>query len=104
MAKTTMAPVNGWSGLGMGRLTITKKSGEAKYWDTYNGVRSLQLKDYPPFTEQELVDKFNRACTFKKMTNAQRDQAYKVWSNLSAVKNFGDAIQSLAKFGQPKPL
>jgi len=36
------------------------------------------------------------------MTNAQRDQAYKCWSNLSAVKNFGDAIQSLAKFGQPK--
>jgi 2-methylcitrate dehydratase len=104
MAKTTMAPVNGWSGLGMGRLTITKKSGQTKYWDTYNGVRNLQLKDYPPFTEQELVDKFNRACTFKKMTNAQRDQAYKVWSNLSAVKNFGDAIQSLAKFGQPKPL
>jgi 2-methylcitrate dehydratase len=104
MDKTTMAPVNGWNGLGMGRLTITKKSGETKYWDTYDGKRNLQLKDYPPFTEQELVDKFNRACTFMKMADAQRDQAYKVWSNLSAVKNFGDAIQSLAKFGQPKPL
>ena len=67
-------------------------------------MRDLQLKDYPPFTEQELVDKFNRACAFKKMTNAQRDQAYKVWSNLSAVKNFGDAMKSMAKFGQPKPL
>ena len=43
MAKTTMAPVNGWEGLGVGRLTITKKSGETKYFDAYNGVRDLQL-------------------------------------------------------------
>ena len=34
-----------------------------------------------------------------------RDQAYKLWSNLAAVKDFpGDAIKSMAKFGQPKPL
>jgi 2-methylcitrate dehydratase len=104
MAKTTMAPVNGWSGLGMGRLTITKKTGETKYWDTYKGVRNLQLKDYPPFTEQELTSKFNRACAFKHVTDAQRDQAYKVWSNLSGVKDIGDAMRTLAKFGQPKPL
>jgi hypothetical protein len=104
MEKTTMSPVNGWTGLGMGRLTITKKNGETKYWDTYNGVRNLELKDYPPFTEQELIDKFNRACTFKKMSNAQRDEAYKAWSNLGAVNNFADAIKTLAKLGQPKPL
>ena len=104
MEKTTMAPVNGWSGLGMGRLTITKKSGETKYWDTYNGVRNLELKDYPPFTPEEIVGKFNHACAFKKITDTQRDQAYKVWSNLGSVKDFADAMKPLAKFGQPKPL
>ncbi len=104
MAKTTMSPVRGWQGLGVGRLTITKNSGEVKAFDTYNGVRDLQLPDFVNFTPEEIVAKWNKACAFKKVTNAQRDQAYKLWSNLSAVKNFGDAIKSLATFGQPKPL
>ena len=108
MDKTTMAPVNdGWTGNGAGRLTITKKSGETKYWDTYNGVRDLaQSNDlvYPPFTEQELKAKFDRVCAYQKVTNAQRDQAYKVWGDLSSLKDFGDAMRMMAKFGQPKPL
>jgi 2-methylcitrate dehydratase len=104
MAKTTMGPVNGWTGLGMGRLTITKKSGETKYWDTYNGVRNLELKDYPHLTEQEVTNKFNRACAFKHMADTQREAAYKVWSNVAAVKDIGDAMRTLAKFGQPKAL
>ena len=104
MAKITMSSVNEWSGNGPGRLTITKTSGETKFFDTYNGVRNLQLHDYPPFTEEELTNKFNRVCAFKKVTDAQRDQAYKVWSNLSSVKDFSDAMKTMAKFGQPKPL
>jgi hypothetical protein len=99
-----MSPVFGWSGNGQGRLTIVKKTGETKFWDTYNGVRVLSNKDYHHMTEEELTAKFNRACAFRHVTNAQRDQAYKVWSNLSAVKDFGDAMKTMAKFGQPKPL
>ena len=86
MAVTTMGAVNGWQGLGVGRLTITKKSGETKYFDTYNGVRDLQLNDFVPFTPEEIVAKWNKACAFKKVTDAQRDQAYKLWSNLADVK------------------
>ncbi len=104
MNVTTMSPVYGWSGNGPGRLTITKKSGETKYWDTYNGKRNLENTDYPPFTEQELKAKFDRACAYQKVTNAQRDQAYKVWGDLSSLKDFGDAMRMMAKFGQPKPL
>jgi hypothetical protein len=55
-------------------------------------------------TEQELTNKFNRACAFKHMADAQRDAAYKAWSNLGAVKDIGDAMRTLAKFGQPRPL
>jgi 2-methylcitrate dehydratase len=104
MDKITMGGVNGWSGNGSGRLTITKKSGETKYWDTYNGVRNLETKDYPPFTEQELIAKFNRACDFKKVAPAQRDQAYKAWSDVGALSSIDEAIRTLAKFGQPRPL
>ena len=104
MNKMTSAPVLGWDGLGAGRLTITKTSGETKYWDTYNGVRVLDIKDYMPMTKEEVKAKFDRVCAFRKVTDTQRDQAYKVWGNLSDVKDFADAMKVLAKFGQPKPL
>jgi len=52
----------------------------------------------------EIVAKFNRACEFKKVDNAQRDKARAVWSNLAAVKDIGEAIQTMAKFGNPRPL
>ncbi len=106
MDKTTIAPVDddGWSGNGPGRLTITKKTGETKYWDTYDGVRSPTMKQYMPMTDEELKAKFDRVCAYQKVTNAQRDQAYKVWSDISSLKDFADAMKVLAKFGQPKPL
>jgi 2-methylcitrate dehydratase len=108
MAKITMAGVSGWESNGQnngpGRLTVVKKSGETKYFDTYNGVRALTLDDHPPFTEEEMMDKWTRVCGFKKVDNGQRDRAYKLWTNLSAVRDFGDAMKSMAKFGQPRPL
>ena len=105
MAKTTMAPVS-WvgRGYGPGRLTIVKKTGETKYFDVYNGDRDLKLSDYIPMSEQEIMDKFTRVCAFKKIANGQRDQAHKAWSDVSALKDIGDAMKTLAKFGQPKPL
>jgi 2-methylcitrate dehydratase len=104
MDKMTFGPVPNWQGLGVGRLTITKKSGETKFFDTYDGNRTLTLKDLPDLSDDELKAKFDRVCAFKKVTDAQRDKAYAVWGNLSSVKDIGDAIQTLAKFGQPKPL
>jgi 2-methylcitrate dehydratase len=104
MNKTTMAGVNGWGGLGMGRLTITKKSGEVKDWDTYNGNRNLANSSYPPLTEEELKAKFDHACAYQKVKDSQRDEAYKVWGNLSSLKDFADAMKIMANFGQPKSL
>jgi 2-methylcitrate dehydratase len=104
VAKTTMGVVNGWNGNGSGRLTITKISGETKYWDTYNGRRVLDNSDFPSLTPEELKTKFDRACAYQKVTNAQRDQAYKVWGDIGSLKDIGDAMKTMAHFGQPKPL
>jgi len=104
MDKTTMSPVLGWNGNGAGRLTITKKSGETKWFDTYHGDRWLDLKDYVQMSEKEVVDKYNRVCAYRHVDNAQRDKAYAAWSNLAALKDIGDAMKTMAKFGQPKPL
>jgi 2-methylcitrate dehydratase len=104
MDKMTFGPVPNWQGLGVGRLTITKKSGETRFFDTYDGNRVLTLKELPHLTDDELKAKFDRVCAFKKISDKQRDEAYKVWGNLSAVKDIGDAMKTLAKFGQPRPL
>jgi hypothetical protein len=39
-----------------------------------------------------------------KVNDAQRDRARSVWGNLRQVKDIGEAIQTLAKFGSPLPL
>lgn len=35
---------------------------------------------------------------------AQADRAIQQWMNLKDVKDIGDAIQTVAKFGKPRPL
>ena len=107
MARMTLGPVVGWRGLGTGRITIRKKSGEQKYWDTLGGSRNPELEDYRRnvnMTDQEIVKKFDRACAYMQVTDAQRDRARAVWGNLREVKDIGDAIQTLAKFGKPLSL
>ncbi len=104
MDKLTVSPVLGWVSLGSGRLTIAKKSGETKYWDAFGGIRVPQTKDYPTLDDAGVKDKFYRVCAYKHVPDTQRDQAYKAWNNLSAVKDFADAMKTMAKFGQPKPL
>jgi hypothetical protein len=34
----------------------------------------------------------------------QRDRARAIWSNLREVKDIGEALQTMAKFGNPQPL
>jgi hypothetical protein len=101
MDKMTFGQVDGWSGLGPARITIRKKNGEARTWDTYGGVRVLTLADYPHLTDEEVAAKFNRACDCHKMDAGQRDRARAVWGNLRDVKDIGEAMQTLAKFGKP---
>src|SRR5262245_3135776 len=104
MAKMTFGPVAGWEGLGPARITIRKKNGETRTWDTYNGARVLGDAEYPKLTDDEVTAKFNRACAYAHIPDAQRDRARAIWGNLRQVKDIGEAIQTLAKFGQPKPL
>ena len=104
MNKMTFGQVEGWSGLGPARITIRKTNGESRTWDTYKGVRQLTLKDYPRMTDEELTAKFNRACAYQKIDSAQRDRIRTMWGNLRSVRDIGEAIQTVATFGQPKPL
>jgi 2-methylcitrate dehydratase len=107
MAKVTLGPVNGWRGLGTGRLTIRKTSGETKSWDTLGGSRDPQLADYRRnvnMTDEEIARKFYRACAYMHVADAQRDRAREVWGNLREVKDIGEAIRTLSKFGRPQPL
>ncbi len=105
MDKTTVSPVlNGWISLGSGRMTITKKSGESKYWDAYRGIRAPQTEDYPSMNAEQIKEKFYRVSAYRHVANTQRDQAYKVWSDIGSLKDFKEAVVMLAKFGQPKPL
>jgi 2-methylcitrate dehydratase len=104
MDKMTFGHVSGWSGLGPARITIKKKNGEERSFDTYKGVRVLTMTEYPHLTDEEVTAKFNKACDYMKMDRAQRDRARAIWGNLRQVKDIGEAIQTLARFGQPKPL
>ena len=107
MAKMTLGPVNSWRGLGTGRLTIRKTSGDTKSWDTLGGSRDPQLDDYRRnvnMTDEEIAKKFDRACAYMKVPAAQRDSARRMWGNLREVRDIGEAIRTLATFGQPRPL
>ena len=104
MAKMTFGPVLGWEGLGAARITIRKKNGEQRTWDTYNGARVLGDAEYPNLTDEEVTAKFARACAYAHIPDAQRDRVRTTWGNLRQVTDIGEAIQTLAKFGQPKPL
>ncbi len=105
MNKMTLGPVAGWGGLGTARITIRKNSGEEKIFDTYGGVRNPGLNEYRKLmSEEDITNKFNRACAYKQVTDAQRDRARAAWGNLRAVKDIGEAIQTLAQFGRPLPL
>jgi 2-methylcitrate dehydratase len=104
MERMTFGQVDGWRGLGPARITIRKKNGEERTWDTYSGARVLGQAEYPHLTDEEVTAKFNRACAYQHMSDAQRDRARTTWGNLEQVKDIGEAIQTLATFGQPKPL
>jgi 2-methylcitrate dehydratase len=104
MEKITCAPVDGWGGLGTARITIRKHSGEVRSWDTWGGSRNPALEDYPRLTDAEIRAKFDRACAFRGVSDAQRDRAWTVWSNVRSLKDIGEAMQTLATFGRPEAL
>ena len=105
MAKMTIRPVAGWSGLGPARIIIRKNTGEERAWDTLGGVRNPERGVHGTrMTDEEIAAKFNRACEYMQVAEAQRDRARAIWGDLSAVGDIGEAIQALATFGRPEPL
>jgi len=55
-------------------------------------------------TLQEVNKKLIACCAYKHVTNQRRDLVRAQWSNLRAVKDIAEAVQTIAKFSQPKPL
>lgn len=105
MDRIVLSPVRGWGGLGTARITVRKKNGQTRYWDTYDGSRNPTLADYRKLmSEKDIIDKFNRACDYKQVSTRQREQALAQWSNLTAVKDISDAVRTLARFGESQPL
>jgi hypothetical protein len=105
MNRLTLGPVKDWSGNGTARLTIHKKNGEVKYFDTHAGVRNATPNDYlRRMTDEDVNAKFKRAATYRKVSDAQQGEALAQWWDLSKVKDIAVPMRTLASFGQPKPL
>jgi 2-methylcitrate dehydratase PrpD len=105
MDRMTFGPVKDWEGNGTARLTIRKKTGEVRFFDTHGGVRNATPDDYlRPMTDDDVTAKFVRACAFRQVADTQRDRALKQWWNLGAIKDIAEPMRTLATFGKPKPL
>jgi len=105
MDKITLSPVREWRGNGTARITIHKKSGDEKYWDTHDGNRNPgDESNFKQMSDDDITNKFKRVCAFRHVSDAQRDQALAQWWNLSVIKDIAEPMKNLASFGQPKPL
>jgi len=105
MAKMTFWPQPDWTGNAPARITIRKKSGEEKSFDSFNGVRNAGAGEVnTPMTDDEITQKFERVCAYNHVSNEQRDRARATWGNLRSVSDIGDAIRTLTTFGQPAAL
>lgn len=105
MNKLTLGAVREWSGNGTARLTIKKKNGETKYFDTHGGVRRATPDDYlHRMTDDDVTAKFKRAATYRKVAAAQQAEALAQWWDLSKVKDVAVPMRTLASFGQPEKL
>jgi 2-methylcitrate dehydratase len=94
MARITFSP-NKHPEYGGDIFTVRKKSGEERTF--YGGP-------VKPMTREELKAKYYRIAEFSQVEKAQAERAIQQWMNLKSVKDIGEAIQTVAKFGQPRPL
>jgi 2-methylcitrate dehydratase len=95
MNKITIRPLTD-RGIGGGTvLTVRKKSGEE---------RVFKGGAVPPMSHDELIRKHNRISDFMQVSKEQRERAREQWMNLRASKDIAEAMQTIAKFGQPRPL
>jgi 2-methylcitrate dehydratase len=95
MAKVTMHPNTDPAFGNEEVLTVQKKSGE---------VRTFKGKGTTAMGHDELIQRYSRMAEFKQINKEQADRAREQWMNLQACKDIAEAVQTIAKFGQPKPL
>ena len=105
MNRITLSPVREWRGNGTARITIHKKSGEERYWDTHDGSRNPgDESHFRQMSDDDITNKFKRACAFRHVADQQRDQALSYWWDLRKVKDIAEPMRALATFGRPMPL
>jgi 2-methylcitrate dehydratase len=95
MNKITLRPLLDRTVGGGTVVTVRKKSGEQ---------RTFMGKAVAPMSHDDLMQKHNRISDFMQVSRDQRERALAQWTNLRASKDIADAMQTIAKFGQPKPL
>jgi 2-methylcitrate dehydratase PrpD len=95
MSKITARPLLDRTVGGGTVLTVRKKNGEQK---TFMGgpVR--------PMSHDDLIQKHDRIADFMQIEKQQRDRTRAQWMDLHGIKDIGEAMQAVAKFGQPRPL
>ena len=54
MNKMTIGQVIGWRGSGPMRITIHKKNGDERFWDTFGGKRQPGHAEYPYLSDEEV--------------------------------------------------
>ena len=95
MNRITIRPLLDRS-IGQGTVvTVDKKSGEQ---------RVFLGKAIAPMSHADLIEKYNRLADFMQVSKEQRERARAQWMNLRASKDIAEPIQTIAKFGQAKPL
>jgi 2-methylcitrate dehydratase len=97
MDRISAGPNHDYSYQGEARITVVTKTGRKL-------VKETLLHMNRPMTHQEIIDKFNRVCAFRSISNQQRNQAKELWLNLRKVKDFAEPMNALASFGNPRPL
>ena len=76
-----------------------------KYFDTHGGVRNATPDNYlRRMTDDDVTAKFKRAATFRKVAQAQQEQALAQWWDLGKIRDVAVPMRTLASFGQPEKL
>jgi 2-methylcitrate dehydratase PrpD len=102
MEKITVSANRDYPYQGQVRMTVRKKDGSELIKETSNPTGANNFG--PPVTHEEIIAKYHRICAFMHVADGQKDRALAQWSNLRAVKDIAEPMQTLAKFGRPLPL
>jgi 2-methylcitrate dehydratase len=95
MNKITIRPLLDRS-VGDGTIvTVRKKSGEE---------RVFEGRPVAPMSHDDLIQKYNRISDFMQVSHEQRERARVQWMSLRTCKDIAEAMGTIAKFGEPRPL